>query len=130
MTRVLVVDDDEATRDVLRMMLEESHFTVLEAGDGDEAIRTLRVSADPLVVLLDLDLPGTDGLGVLRAVAADAALADRHHIIMITAVSKVRREGTRKLRDALHVEMIAKPFDIDVLLTAVSRAAEGSVAHC
>ncbi len=130
MTRVLVVDDDEATRDVLRMMLEESHYTVVEAGDGDEAVRMLRASADPLVVLLDLDLPGTDGLGVLRAVAADATLADRHHIIMVTAVSKARREGTRKLREALRVEMITKPFDMDVLLTVVSSAAEGSGAHC
>ena len=38
MTRVLVVDDDESTRDVIRMLLEEHHFCVSEAGDGDEAL--------------------------------------------------------------------------------------------
>ncbi len=48
----------------------------------------------------------------------------------MTAVSMVRRESTRKLREALDVALIPKPFDIDVLLAAVNGAASFITAHC
>jgi CheY-like chemotaxis protein len=105
--RVLIVDDDESTRDVLRE------------------------SGEPIVVLLDLDLCGTDGLSVLQPAAADPALfAHRRRVIVMTAVSTVRRESARNLREALDVVLLPKPFDIDVLLAAVNGAASFSAAPC
>ena len=63
--RILVVDDSPVARIALRGMLESAGFTVVEAGDGNEGLRTFRrVSAD--VVLCDLFMPGCDGMEVIR----------------------------------------------------------------
>ena len=124
MTHVLVVDDDEPTRDVLRLMLEDVGYAVSEAVNGAGALQALRESGEPQLVLLDLDLPGTDGLDVLEAVAADPSLAQRHRFILLTAVSEVRWTRTQPMREALDVPLLLKPFDIGDLLSAIADAAE------
>ena len=70
MPHVLVVDDDTAIRQMLRLVLEDEGYAVREAMDGIEALAALRVSARPLVVLLDLMMPRLGGDGVLAAVTA------------------------------------------------------------
>src|ERR1017187_2831920 len=67
MRRVLVVDDEPHIRDVLRGYLEADGFAVSEAADGEEAVRQVRQDA-PDLVLLDVMLPGIDGLEALRQV--------------------------------------------------------------
>ncbi len=64
---VLVVDDDEAIRTVVRWQLDYAGFRVLEADDGPSALRRIRDDL-PALVVLDLSLPGLGGLDVLRAV--------------------------------------------------------------
>lgn len=66
---VLVVDDDEAIRTVVRWQLDYAGFRVVEADDGPSALRRIRDDA-PAIVVLDLSLPGLGGLDVLRAVRA------------------------------------------------------------
>lgn len=66
---VLVVDDDEAIRTVVRWQLDDAGFRVVEADDGPSALRRIRDDA-PAIVVLDLSLPGLGGLDVLRAVRA------------------------------------------------------------
>src|SRR3546814_9320986 len=65
-TDVLVVDDDRATRDVLRRTLAREGWRVREAGDGEQGLEQLE-RARPALVLLDLMMPGMDGFGLLRA---------------------------------------------------------------
>jgi two-component system response regulator ResD len=65
MTTVLVVDDEPLVRDVVVRYLQREGFDTLEAGDGDTA-RTLVATGDPQLVVLDLMLPGTDGLALCR----------------------------------------------------------------
>src|SRR3546814_528431 len=65
-TDVLVVDDDRATRDVLRRTLAREGWRVREAGDGEQGLEQLE-RARPALVLLDLMMPGMDGFGMLRA---------------------------------------------------------------
>lgn len=65
MHRVLVVDDEPHIRAVLRGYLEADGFSVTEAGDGEAALASVRADA-PDLVLLDIMLPGIDGLEVLR----------------------------------------------------------------
>jgi DNA-binding response OmpR family regulator len=67
--RVLVVDDEENIRTVLRRYLETEGIAVAEAADGDQALARLHEAATD-VVLLDIMLPGTDGLEVLRRLRA------------------------------------------------------------
>lgn len=64
---VLVVDDDEAIRTVVRWQLDDDGFRVVEADDGPSALRRIR-DDNPALVVLDLSLPGLSGLDLLRKV--------------------------------------------------------------
>jgi len=119
---ILVVDDDEATRDVLRWVLEDAGYTVTEAADGLAALAVMRASITPLVTLLDLDLPRADGLAVLTAVASEPTLAARHRYILLTAVAPKRVEQTDEICARLAVPVVFKPFDVDDLMRAIALA--------
>ena len=80
MRRVLVVDDEPHIRAVLRGYLEADGFTVSEAADGEAAVRQLHQQV-PDLVLLDVMLPGIDGLEVLRQVRAFSDV----YVILVTA---------------------------------------------
>lgn len=123
MASALVVDDDQDTRDILRVVLEDSGYAVAEAADGVQALDALRASAVPLVVVLDLDLPRLDGIGVLRAVAADARLSQRHAFVLLTAVAHKRYQAAEEYCATLAVPLILKPFELDELLDTVAGAA-------
>jgi two-component system chemotaxis response regulator CheY len=119
---VLIVDDDADIRMTMRTLLEDfGGHTVLEAADGVSALEQLRASEDALVVLLDLLMPKLDGIGVLQAVAADARLATRHAYVLVT-VSRKAESATRLASLALAVPVVAKPFDISVLLETVAES--------
>jgi DNA-binding response OmpR family regulator len=80
MRRVLVVDDEPHIRAVLRGYLEADGFAVSEAADGEEAVRRVRQDA-PDLVLLDVMLPGIDGIEVLRQVRTFSEV----YVILVTA---------------------------------------------
>lgn len=120
---VLIVDDDEDTRDALRIAFEDEGHTVIEAADGMQALASLRASVSPLVVVLDLDLPKLDGIGVLQAVAQDdTGLAVRHAFILLTAVSQERTRVAEDICAALATPLMQKPFELGALLHAVEEA--------
>ena len=85
MSWILVVDDDVSTRDTVRFVLEDAGYHVLEAADGHAALAILTEAAAPLVALIDLLMPGMDGVDLLRSILADARLATRHRYIGMTA---------------------------------------------
>lgn len=121
MRRVLVVDDEPHIRTVLRGYLQADGFTVTEAGDGETALAALAAEA-PQVVLLDVMLPGIDGLEVLRRLrtVSDA------YVILVTA----RAEEVDKLV-GLGVgadDYITKPFsprEVTARVKAVLRRDRG-----
>lgn len=122
---VLVVEDDSEIRLSIASILGEEGYLVEEAPDGRPALRLLRASRKPLVVLLDLNMPRMDGKALLQAIADDPFdnLATRHAFILLTA----RDQRTLPLDFAalltqLRVTFIAKPFDINNLLDAVAAA--------
>lgn len=125
---VLVVDDSADIRETLRLTLEYEGYHVLEAADGQIALDLLRRSSQRLIVLLDHFMPGISGVETLDMIADDAALAGRHAYVMLTGDSS---SGTRLLphgREEWAVPVVAKPFDLDELLTAVSRARDSLLA--
>ena len=65
--RILIVEDYEDVRRMLKILLESEHFRVLEAGSGPEALRLIR-SGRPDVILMDLALPGFDGFETIRRI--------------------------------------------------------------
>jgi DNA-binding response OmpR family regulator len=80
MATVLVVDDERIVRDVVVRYLRREGFDTLEAGDGDTARRLIELDP-PQLVVLDLMLPGTDGLALCRWIRARGELP----VIMLTA---------------------------------------------
>lgn len=77
---VLVIDDDPIIRSILRRALEEQAFSVREAEDGVTGLASIRAE-EPALVILDLGLPGTNGLDVLRAIRSRGELP----VIILTA---------------------------------------------
>ncbi len=89
---VVVVDDDPATRDVLRRTLGREGWTVAEAENGYEALALLeRSTAPPAVVVLDLMMPGMDGFQVLEAMRHTEAWRDVP-VVVVTAKDLTREE--------------------------------------
>ena len=111
--RVLVVEDDEGIREMLKYNLVTAGFTVHEAGDGASGLRTAR-TARPDLILLDLMLPGMSGFDFTRALRKSS----RVPIIMITAkdaeVDKI--VGLELGAD----DYITKPFSVREVLARVN----------
>jgi CheY-like chemotaxis protein len=124
MQEVLVVEDDDAIRRAVRLTLEDEGYEVYEAPDGKPALERLQNSQNPMVVVLDLIMPGMDGRQVLEAVAGHDALATRHAYILVTANAKTLPLSFATLLTDLRVPVIAKPFDLDKLVDIVAEAAQ------
>ena len=115
---ILLVEDKDSLRAMLKLALESQDHVVIEARDQEEAIAALRDSL-PAVVLSDLRLPKGDGFGVLRAVKeVDSELP----VIVMTAHGSIQDAVTAMKQGAL--DFLAKPVDPDHLLLLVSRALE------
>jgi two-component system response regulator MprA len=111
---VLVVDDEPAIRSFLAPLLEMEGFRVCSAADGLEAMAHL-ASERPDVVLLDLAMPRMDGWQVLRA------LRDRDDAPPVVVMTAGYDAGHKS--EAHNVDCyLRKPFDVDQLLTCLTRA--------
>ncbi|HEY1308387.1 MAG TPA: sigma-54 dependent transcriptional regulator [Vicinamibacterales bacterium] len=113
---VLIVEDKDSLRTMLRHALEGHGHAVLEARDEHEAIQQLRQTR-PVVVLTDLKLPSGDGLGVLRAAKE---LDPDVPVVVMTAYVSVQDAVTAMKEGAM--DFLAKPVDPDHLLLIVGRA--------
>lgn len=72
---ILIADDDVGWRELLRQSLEADGFTVLEAGDGDQAIEILKRNPNVKGIAIDLLLPGLNGYEVATKIRSDPAVA-------------------------------------------------------
>jgi CheY-like chemotaxis protein len=120
---ICIVDDDEPERNLLRLVLESEGYSVAEAASGQEALRLLRRSPHRFVVLLDLRMPILSGTEVLRLVAAEPLLANRHTFILISAWPDRPPELT-ELLNKLSIPVVSKPFDLEELLTVIAQATQ------
>ena len=118
MASVLVVDDEELIRWSLAQSLEEAGYTVLEAGSARETLERIAEASDICVVLLDLKLPDSHDLGLLRTLRQRAP---RCRIILMTAHGSVET-----LDEALRAgafRALGKPFDMSQIVGIVREAA-------
>jgi DNA-binding NtrC family response regulator len=117
MESLLLVEDKNELRAMLRKALERAGYTVDEAPDGAAAIQKIRARRY-LLVITDLKLPGASGLDVLRASkAADATIP----VILLTAYGSVE-EAVAAMKDGAF-DFLQKPVDLDHLKLLVERAA-------
>jgi two-component system alkaline phosphatase synthesis response regulator PhoP len=114
---VLVVDDDPDIVEVVRAALEDEGYRILTAVNG--AAFPLARDRRPAVILLDIMMPGMDGIEVSRRLRADPTTA-RIPIIAMSADDRLRAVGREMAAD----ERLPKPFKIDHLCNVVARWAQ------
>lgn len=124
MVPVLVADDSESIRKLVRAMLAGEGYDISEAVDGEEVLAALRASEEPRVVLLDYRMPRMDGFQVLQAAAADRRLLARSEYIIITSEAGTFPEAFIDLLRSLSIRVLPKPFSKEVLVAAVALAAD------
>jgi len=116
MPKVLIADDQEAIRDVIRLTLDSGHFDILEAGDGVAALELARAER-PDVLFLDWSMPGPSGLDVCRALRDDPRTSATK-IVMVTGHVGVEEQAAGFAAGA--DDYITKPFSPLELLDKVS----------
>ena len=115
MAKILVVDDEPAILQMLKMNLEmEGHEAIL-AGDGETAIKRIE-SEHPDIVLLDIMMPALDGWQVLQRLQ-EMSLGKPPKVLVVTA--KGGERDISKAFDLGAVDFVPKPFDVEDLLDRV-----------
>lgn len=115
-TRVVIAEDEAIIRLDLRETLEEEGYEVVaETGRGDQAIELVREHR-PDLAILDIKMPGLDGLGAARVISAEQICP----VVLLTAFSQ--REIVEEARDAGALAYIVKPFQKSDLVPAIEVA--------
>ncbi len=116
MAKVLIAEDEAIIRLDLKEMLEEEGFEVVgEAADGDAAIR-LAKERDPDLVIMDIKMPGMDGLRAAESIVADELAA----VLILTAFSQ--KELVQRAAQAGAIGYLVKPFQKSDLMPAIEIA--------
>ncbi len=113
--RILVVEDHEENRRIIRDLLTSGGFEMIEAPTGEDGVR-LAASEHPDLILMDIQLPGLDGYEATRRIKANPAL----RAIPIIAVTSYALSGDEvKAREAGCDDYVTKPFSPRALLAKV-----------
>ncbi len=115
-TRVVIAEDEAIIRLDLKELLEEEGYEVVgETGRGDEAVELVR-NLGPDLAILDIKMPGMDGLSAARHIAGERLAA----VLILTAFSQ--RDLVEQARDAGAMSYIVKPFQKSDLIPAIEVA--------
>ncbi|HET9496242.1 MAG TPA: response regulator transcription factor [Chloroflexia bacterium] len=121
---ILVVDDEPGIVTIVRDYLDRAGFRVLTAGDGETALRLARTER-PSLVLLDLMLPGLDGLDVTRALRQDPATGGLPLIMLTARVDESDRVAGLELGADDYITKPFSPREVVARVRAVLRRAAG-----
>ena len=114
---ILIVDDNPANLKLARLVLVAAGYEVRTAVDAEAALELLE-SFEPRMILMDLQLPGMDGLALTRKLKSDP----RHRSIVVIALTANAMKGDDiKARAAGCDGYLTKPIDIEVLATTVAK---------
>ena len=120
--KILVVEDNNRNRRLLKILLESRGYEVIEAVTGEEAMRYLSDSK-PDLILMDIQLPNVDGLELTRDIKSNPQTAD----IPIVAVTAYAMKGDReRILEAGCDGYISKPIDTRKLILLVTETLKNS----
>ena len=115
MAYILLVEDTQDNREIAEIILRDAGHTVLSVADGASGM-VAAATAQPDLILMDLALPQIDGWEATRRIKADPATRD---IPVIAFTAHVLQEEAERARAAGCAAVIAKPFEIDMLLREI-----------
>ena len=118
--KILIVDDDRQVSLALSVRLKAADYDVDVAGDGESGLQKLAAGA-PDVVLLDMRMPGIDGLEVMRQMKRDPRLVN---IPVIFVSANAQETAKRAALNAGGKIFLEKPFESRALLEAIQRVLE------
>jgi two-component system cell cycle response regulator DivK len=113
--KILVVEDHEENRRILRDLLTSARYEMVEAVTGEDGLR-MATTLHPDVILMDIQLPGLDGYEVTRRLKSDLAL---RHIPIIAVTSYALSGDDVKAFEAGCDAYVAKPYDPMALLSKI-----------
>jgi len=115
---VMVIDDSGSFRTVVKLALQKAGYTVMEAGDGKEALAKLDGSVKVNLIVCDVNMPNMDGLTFLKQVKTQAAYKFVP-VIMLTTESQEAKKAEGRAAGAK--AWITKPFQPSQLVDAVNK---------
>jgi len=115
--KILIVDDSKSIRKLLSVVLKNGKHVIIEAGDGNEALEKAR-NERPDLILLDVIIPGKDGIRVCREIKADKRTKD---IPVIVITSDTSDETRQKAISSGAAAFITKPFEPKEIREAVKK---------
>ncbi|MEA2239604.1 MAG: two-component system, cell cycle response regulator [Thermoanaerobaculia bacterium] len=114
--RVLVVEDNDMNMQLVEYLLEEGGYQIVKAASGEDALSIARGGEPVDLILMDIHLPGIDGLSVVREMKTD----ERTKTIPILALTAHAMRGDRdRFLDAGCDGYISKPIDVKTFLTSI-----------
>jgi CheY-like chemotaxis protein len=117
---ILIVEDHEKNRKLVRDVLKFKGYEVIEAETGEEGVR-LALERRPSLVLMDIRLPGIDGVEALRRIRADVTT---RAIPIMAITASVMTEDRQKIMDAGFDAYQSKPLNVKHLVAAVEQLLE------
>jgi CheY-like chemotaxis protein len=117
MIKVLIAEDNPVNRELLRELLELRAYTVLEACDGQEALRLIE-QTQPELMLLDIGMPGMDGFAVVRRIRENPRLAQLP-VVAVTAYAM--RGDQERILSAGFDGYLSKPINPSSLIQELDR---------
>jgi len=121
---ILIADDRPSSRELLRLVLERAGYAVIEAEDGEQALAVARAE-NPDLILLDLQMPGLDGYGVLSALRRDRRFL---HLPVLALTASAMRGDRERILAAGFTDYLAKPAGPEILRETVARLLKESAA--
>jgi CheY-like chemotaxis protein len=121
MRRILVVEDNDMNMQLVEFLLEEGGYAIVKATSGEEALAAVTRDTTPDLILMDIHLPGMDGLSVVRRMKSD----DRTARIPILALTAHAMRGDKdRFLEAGCDGYISKPIDVKTFLSSIEQYLE------
>jgi CheY-like chemotaxis protein/curved DNA-binding protein CbpA len=122
--RILVVDDEEAIRALLKDFLEAKGYSVVVANDGEQGLKALREEPRPQLAIIDFLLPRKNGFALAESIRNDGT-SGQLPLIMMSGVFKNPKTAVEAREKYQVVDFLAKPIDLERLLDLIRSSLEG-----
>jgi len=124
MSLILIVEDNEKNMKLVRDVLQVKGYQTVEAGNAEDGLKLAR-ERKPDLVLMDIQLPGMNGIDALKALRADPATA---HMPVVAITASVMQQDRQQIVSAGFDGFIEKPVNLKNLLDTVQGALKGPKA--